>query len=363
MPFALLIALAASLGIHGAVLFLTDVDLAPAPEPMPLMAELKPLPPPQPPLLTAPAEVPKEVTKPTPPPKKKRKPPSPPPSPTPEPVPEPGASPVLSVPAESSADVAPASEVQPANEVSGDAQDGTGSASGPAEGVAEAAASSEAATIPMAPAAPPLPERGRIVYRVDRGDSNFEIGRARQEWEIGDGQYQLRSVVETTGLVWLFKAYRVEMESRGQVTGEGLRPDSFSIRRNGQEAREKASFDWENMTVSVADHAPQPLAKGAQDLLSFNYQLRFMALPESGGVLMLATGKKYGAYRLEVIGDEEIAVPAGTLRTLHLRAPGVNTTELWLAYDYLLLPVKIRHVDNKGDSLVQVATEIQLSQE
>ena len=62
-------------------------------------------------------------------------------------------------------------------------------------------------------------------------------------------------------------------------------------------------------------------------------------------------------------GDEEIVVPAGTLRTLHLRAPGVNTTELWLAYDYLLLPVKIRHVDNKGNSLVQVATEIQLSQE
>lgn len=357
MPFALLIALAVSLGIHAAALFLTDVDLASEPEPMPLMAELKPLPPPQPrkPVLTPPADTPKEVVKPTPPPKKKRK------SPRPklEPAPEPGASPVLSVPVESPAVVSPASEVQPANYVVGDAQDGAG---GPAESVEEATASSEVA-IPIADAAPPLPERGRIVYRVDRGDSNFEIGRARQEWEIGDGHYQLRSVVETTGLVWLFKAYRVEMESRGQVTGEGLRPDSFSIRRNGKEVREKASFDWENMTVSVADHAPQPLAKGAQDLLSFNYQLRFMALPESGGVLMLATGRKYGAYRLEVIGDEEIAIPAGTLRTLHLRAPGVNTTELWLAYDYLLLPVKIRHVDNKGDSLVQVATEIQLSQE
>ena len=34
--------------------------------------------------------------------------------------------------------------------------------------------------------------------------------------EIADGQYHLRSVVETTGLVWLFKAYRVEMESRAR---------------------------------------------------------------------------------------------------------------------------------------------------
>ena len=83
----------------------------------------------------------------------------------------------------------------------------------------------------------------------------------------------------------------------------------------------------------------------------------------TGSALPIATGKKYGVYRLEVLGDEEIELPAGVLRTLHLRAPGVNTTELWLAYDYLLLPVKIRHVDSKGDSLVQVATHIRLSPE
>jgi len=355
MPFAFLIALAVSLGIHAAALFLTDVDLAAPPEAMPLMAELKPLPPPVPqkPVLAPPADVPKTAIKPAPP-KKNRK-------PRQVPAPVATSSPVMTVPVESPAVVAPASALPPEAGVVGDATNGTGDAGSPPEGGAEAVVSS--AAIPVAEAIPPLPAHGRIVYRVDRGDSNFEIGRARQEWAVADGQYHLRSVVETSGLVWLFKAYRVEMESRGAVTGDGLRPDYFAIRRNGQEAYEKASFDWENMTVSVADHAPQPLAQGAQDLLSFNYQLRFMALPESGGVLMLATGKKYDAYRLEVLGDEEVILPAGTLRTLHLRAPGANTTELWLAYDYLLLPVKIRHVDNKGNSLVQVATEIQLSQE
>ena len=45
------------------------------------------------------------------------------------------------------------------------------------------------------------------------------------------------------------------------------------------------------------------------------------------------------------------------------RAPGANTTELWLAYDYLMLPVKIRHLDPQGESLVQVATEILMSPE
>ena len=359
MPFALLVALAVSLGIHAAVLFLTDVEIAAAPEPLPLIAELKPLPPPilQKPALVSPAEKPKEWVKPALPPKKKK------PRRKPEPAPAPAvsASAVLTAPAESSETIAPARDLSTLGEAVGDPSAAAGGAGDPVDSVAEPVVAD--APLPVAEAAPPLPERGRIVYRVDRGDSNFEIGRARQEWEVVDGQYRLRSVVETTGIVWLFKAYRVEMESRGTVSGEGLRPDSFAIRRNGKDAREKASFDWENMTVSVADRAPQPLARGAQDLLSFNYQLRFLSLPESGGVLMMATGKKYAAYRLEVLGDEEIVVPAGTLRTLHLRAPGVNTTELWLAYDYLMLPVKIRYVDNKGDSFVQVATEIQLSQE
>lgn len=78
-----------------------------------------------------------------------------------------------------------------------------GGAGDPAEIAAEPVVAD--APLPVAEAAPPLPERGRIVYRVDRGDSNFEIGRARHEWEIADDLYHLRSVVETTGLVWLFR--------------------------------------------------------------------------------------------------------------------------------------------------------------
>ena len=214
-----------------------------------------------------------------------------------------------------------------------------------------------------APVVPRLPSRGVIHYRVDRGDSNFQVGVSRNEWEMIDGRYRLRSVVETTGLVWLFKAYRIEMESQGSITAEGLRPDSFALSRNGQASKEKAFFDWEAMKVRIGSLPDQALAPGTQDLLSFNYQLGYLPNLAAGGDLMIATGRKYGIYHLEVLGDELITLPAGEIRTLHLRAPGENTTELWLAYDYLLLPVKIRHVDKKGGSIVQVATTIQLSPE
>jgi hypothetical protein len=330
MPLALLMALAASLGIHVAALFGPEIDLSTEPESMPLLAELKPMPlplPKAPPAAAARPEKPAAAKAPKPPRKVEK---------------VASASPVLNIPEESAVGAA-------------------------ATSVAAAPAASAGGAAPAVASAPPaaiesrLPPHGMIRYRVDRGDSNFEIGVSRQEWEIVDGRYRLISLVETSGLVWLIKAYRIEMESRGWLTADGLRPESFAIRRNGQETREKAAFDWDSMTVRVGERAEQALNPGAQDLLSFNYQLGYLAHPEAGSTLHIATGRKYGVYRIEVLGDEEIEVPAGVMRTLHLRAPGVNTTELWLAYDYLMLPVKIRHVDSKGDSFVQVATQIQVS--
>jgi hypothetical protein len=224
----------------------------------------------------------------------------------------------------------------------------------------------EAAPPPVVEAAPAesrLPSRGTIHYRVDRGDQGFEIGRATHDWEIVDGAYRMTEVTETTGLVALFKAVRIELESRGRLTAGGLQPEHFVIRRDGRATSEKAEFDWEQMQVRIAGAAPQALTAGAQDLLSFHYQLGFLPHPEANNRLPIATGKKYEVYQLEALGDEVIEIPAGTFRTLHLRAPGDNTTELWLAYDYSLLPVKIRHIDRNGDGFVQVATDIQLSKE
>ena len=330
MPLVLILAFAASLGIHVAILFGPQFELSKQVETPPLMVELKPtpLPPPQRAATLAP---PKSI---------KAK------APRRQVARVASASPVISIPGQSPLSIP--------------------------DNIAAAAPASIAEPVPpaSAPAAEPeslaaplvarLPPRGMISYRVDRGDSNFEIGFAQHEWTIADGHYRLTSVAETTGLVWLFKSIRIEMESRGLITAAGLQPQTFAVRRNGQPTRETAAFDWQAMTVRVADHGAQPLDEGAQDLLSFNYQLGFLDHPEAGNTLPIATGKKYEIYRLEVLGDEDVELPAGAMRTLHLRTPGENSTELWLAYDYLLLPVKIRYVDGQGDSFVQVATKIQV---
>jgi hypothetical protein len=204
-----------------------------------------------------------------------------------------------------------------------------------------------------------LPRRGRIDYRVDYGDRGFEAGKATSEWTIADGRYHLKMDVETVGLAWLFKPYRIVMESRGRILPEGLVPERFSVLRNGEDAGEKADFDWRSMTVTVGKRGRMhSIESGTQDLLSFNFHLGFMRHPVIGSRLPLVTGKKYGVHFLEKVGDETIETPLGALRALHLRAPGASRTELWLAYDYLLLPVRIRFVDSRDESFVQTVSGI-----
>lgn len=215
----------------------------------------------------------------------------------------------------------------------------------------------------VAPIGERLSGRGLIRFRVERGDRGFVVGQSEHRWEIDDGRYALTAISETSGLAALLKSVRVVHESRGSVTPGGLRPEYFSIARSGRATDEVVQFDWEQGLLRFGEAAVQPAPPGAQDLLSFHYQIGLLPHLEAGYTLPVATGRKLDSYRFEAVGEELIEVPAGSFRTLHLKVSGTTTTELWLAYDAALLPVKIRHVDRKGESFVQVATQLQFSQE
>ena len=340
---ALIIAFAASLGVHALALFAPEFDLSDAAQPTPLVVELSPLAKGAPlpdPLTRIETRVEAGVNAKLPPVARRKAPRRPleraarPPVVTaqesPVPTPTPAAAPEIE------------HESEPGDQ---------------AEAVATSPPAMPASTESR------LPARGMIHYRVDRGDQGFAIGQSTHDWEIVDGAYRFTAVTETTGLVALFKPLRVELESRGRLTVAGLVPEHFVSREAGHAPRELAEFDWANMQLRMPGRPVQALTLGAQDLLSFNYQLGLLANLASGSSLPVATGKKYGQYRLEVVGDEEVEVPAGTFRCLHLRVPGGSTTDLWLAYDRALLPVKIQHTDRKGDVYVQLATTIEFSQE
>lgn len=311
MPFALIAAALASLGIHAAVLFGPEFDLSPGPEPVLLQAEivLKPRAvPEQRPAAAAPAKKPLA----------------------------PRAKPL----ARDAVSNAPAVAVLPVAEAAG------------AAGAAEAGAREEAA-----PAELVLPPRGEIVFTVTRGDPPAIIGRSVQSWELGNGNYRIASVTETVGLAALLKPVRLDSESRGRIVASGLEPALFSSQRQDKTSGERVEFDWAAGVARFGNGTTSPLPAGAQDLLSFNFQLGWLS---KTGDMSIATGKKLGRYRLELIGEELLETKLGFLTTLHFRAPGETTTEVWLAPAHHLLPVKIRHIDKKGESYDQLADEIRI---
>lgn len=321
MPFALLAALVGSLSIHAAALFLPDIDLSTAPEPPPLTAELKPLPKPPAP------EV--EVKKPVEPPPKQRAEPA-----RPKPA-KPAAEAVAAAPQAAETPAAPTPENTTEKKPE------------------------PPATLPPPATEPRLPSNGRIRFAVYRGDQGFQVGRAEHAWEFTEGRYRLTAVTETSGLAAVFKPIRIELESQGKVTALGLQPERFTTRRNGAETNENAEFDWAAHQVTLARNGSRyDVRDGAQDLVSFHYQLGYLAKLVDGASMGVASGKKFERYSFDALGEEEIDTPAGRFRTLHVKVQTDSTTELWLALDRLMLPVKIRYTDRKGESFEQVATEL-----
>ncbi|MFN4340540.1 MAG: DUF3108 domain-containing protein [Azonexus sp.] len=324
MPIAIVLALAASLGIHAVALFGPDVALfgGGSEEPVMLRAEL------QPPPAAPPAEPPRPVVR-------------------------------------DAAKVGPParSGSRPRRPAASASERSSSSMPALAEDAPSGLAGAPVAAAPPAPsepATPRLPASGVIRFAILMGTPGFQIGRAEHRWEFTEeGRYHLYGMTETSGLVALFKSVRFENESSGRLVAGGLQPEYYRTRKNGRDANENAEFDWLATQVRLSrDGQVRAIAPGTQDVLSLNYQLAYLSRPEEGASIGVVTGKKYERYALDSLGEEEIDTPAGHFRTLHLRAMTDSVTEIWLALDHHRLPVKIRFTDKKGDIFEQIASEL-----
>ena len=330
MPLALLIALAGSLAVHAAALFGPEIALFDdIPEAPPLRAELRP-PPPVPPAVAS--ELPPKSRAPA---KPKR--------------------------VQHSAGVTPAVVPAALNPLPEAPVTTVASPQEAAEPALPALAGETQKPDAMpAPPEPLLQVAGVIRFSILHEGLGVTIGQAEHRWEFSpDGHYRLQGSTETSGLVALFKPVRVEYESRGVLTAQGLRPEQFRTVKNGKPTTENADFDWSTGVVHLArDDSVRSIAPGAQDVLSLNYQLAYLPRLAEGVSVGVVTGKKYERYALDALGEESLDLPAGRFRTLHLRAMTDSVTEIWIALDHQRLPVKIRFTDRKGERFVQLATEL-----
>jgi Protein of unknown function (DUF3108) len=252
----------------------------------------------------------------------------------------------------------------------------------PAPQVEAAAASTGVAgmAVPEAPAPPAAtvaaepakiglgwPRQGRIRFEVTRGEGEQAtlVGQSTHSWRHDGETYALQTVTETVGLAALFRPVRVVQTSEGLLRADGIVPQEFRVERSGRTA-ERARFDWEGMKLTLYSgermRREAALAAGAQDILSQIYQIGLVGAA-ARVELMIATGKRYGRYAYEAVGEETIETRFGALRTWHLKTPalpGEQAMELWLAPDHNNLPLRIRFTDRKGEVYEQNVVEIDI---
>jgi len=166
-----------------------------------------------------------------------------------------------------------------------------------------------------------------IVQRVEHGGGHYRIG---ETWK-GRGLLALRG--------------EIRRSSRGRVEEGGLRPQEFEDRRTGRETVQE-KFD---------------AASKRQDRLSFIWNFAF-ALPRQPVALEVSDGRHVSHYVYEPAGRERIRTPAGEFDAVKLvkrrDGPEDRGTEIWLAPERGLVPVRLLITEKDGTRLDQVATRI-----
>lgn len=206
-----------------------------------------------------------------------------------------------------------------------------------------------------------LPSRLTISYALT---SSLVEGQAEYTWTRDGDRYEISGTAEASGFFTLFLEGRITQESSGTVTPSGLRPDRFTERR-GDTPEEGLAFDWDARTVEFRRGFARRtgvLADATVDWLSMIFQLAHLPPAQDGAPLRVYTQRRLYEYRLNVVGPEELDLPFGKAKTLHLRHEGTRPEEavdVWLGVDQHYLPVKLRYPVARGRLMVeQTATSV-----
>jgi hypothetical protein len=203
-----------------------------------------------------------------------------------------------------------------------------------------------------------MPPSARLSYALSRalpGQPAAPAGSARIEWQADGDRYTLR----TDGVP-------------GQLSSEGGGGDAGIAPAAATEQRPDGTlvttrFDEAAGRIVFSGAAPSyPLHEGSQDRASLLMQLAGIGLAEPDqvqGVIEVFVGgaQDAGVVKFQVMGQEDVATPLGTLASWHLvqlTRPGQTRLELWLAPQHGWLPVQLRATAADGTVSNQVVTQI-----
>jgi hypothetical protein len=206
-----------------------------------------------------------------------------------------------------------------------------------------------------------LPSSMSITYSLT---SSFADGRAVYHWSRDGDSYTITSEAEAIGFFTLFLEGRILQESRGTVTAEGLRPERFTERKPNMPS-EGLEFDWASHKVTFDrnnEKKTEPLEANTVDWLSMIFQLAHMPPSGESYDLRVYTQRRLYKFNLKILGEEQIEIPLGKVKALHLRhvdPEDSQVVDVWLGVEQHYLPVKLRYpVARNRLTVEQVATRV-----
>jgi hypothetical protein len=222
-----------------------------------------------------------------------------------------------------------------------------------------------AALLPV-PAASAAPQNVHAQYNVSM--NGVHIGVMQESFESRDGRYQIVSETHATGVLALVQRRPARVTSSGEVSSNGLRPQSFEAARGSNDTRRaRADFDWTARALTLTHDGRTDtvaLPSGTQDRLSAMYQFLYIAPEQLRDFRFAMTnGRKLDHYRYAPGPDTALDTALGRLAVVHLvkqHAAGETATEIWLAREHAMMPVKMRIIEDDGSRFEQVIVRLEM---
>jgi len=226
----------------------------------------------------------------------------------------------------------------------------------------QALASLDTSALPLLPEAPAdladvEPDKFPVEALPDDLEINYALtsaiadAHANYRWQRDGDHYRITGEGAADGLFSLFLDGRMLQESEGTVTRSGLKPARF-IEKKPNTQDEGLEFDWRahQVTFELGEKKKtSKLSDNSVDWLSMIFQLAHVPPPEGARDMKLSvlTQRKLYHFDLQVLGFEDISIPLGRVRALHLRHVDAENADevvdVWLGIDQHYLPVKLRY--------------------
>ena len=212
-----------------------------------------------------------------------------------------------------------------------------------------------------------VPQSIQSQYNVSL--NGIPIAVMQETFELRDNAYRIVSETRAIGVLALVQRRPGIVTSSGTAQPGGLRPVTFDGTRASKDPRRvHADFDWNARELKLTHDGRSEtvaLPENTQDRLSVMYQFLFLNREKMQRLeFPMTNGRKLDQYRYAIGPDTTIDTPLGQLAVVHLvkqREPGDTATEIWLARDHGMMPVKMRIIEDDGERYEQVIARLEMT--